>query len=636
MAPPDRRPGEATVGDALGWLGRHRAEKVFLWVHLSEACAPYATDRELIAQYPGSLYDAALAYDDRYVKSLVDGITSLGLSDRTTIVVAGDHGESLGEHGEEFHGLNLYPAALETAVVVLRPGPREPAGRSSQGGSETPGRLIDVFALILEMEGAPLPAGIDAVPGLPSIAPATPLFAATLVPRAAFGWNGLVALYEGDRAWTGPSDEDLFQPGEESGAHPDRLGAEHERAAAMRARALALAGPFAQRLEGRKDLPAREARLRVLQALRGAAEGQDTPREQTVERLREAWALDPGNFQIAAMLAGLGAARGPGQLGDLIHAIESRFGDRPEGLLAVSRVEDAAGDAAGATDAMTRACASAGAGCTIELALRLARAGKGAEAASALAPLAERHPDPDLWRTLGDIYLSLENSFRAGQAFGRAAMLRPNDPDLLIRQGDCLAVVKDWKGAVGKYESALGLLPGLKLAERRLGVVAAGAGDRKAAVEHFRRGLDVDTNTPPGAIALGRLLAERGMLEEAMPIFLDAASRDTHSGTALYFAAETLVAAGKLQDAEGYLRQSLEREPDSAATLYQLARLMAHRGDAGEAGALLERFAKNAPPNLAQMALQDQLFSETPPGSPIRRGLDAIRASAHDPPPARP
>ena len=116
----------------------------------------------------------------------------------------------------------------------------------------------------------------------------------------------------------------------------------------------------------------------------------------------------------------------------------------------------------------------------------------------------------------------------------------------------------------------------------------------------------------------------------------DAASRDTHSGTALYFAAETLVAAGKLQDAEGFLRQSLEREPDSAATLYQLARLMAHRGDAGEAGTLLVRFAKNAPPNLAQMALQDQLFSEAPPDSPIRRGLDAIRASAQEPPPARP
>lgn len=629
VASAGRRPGEATVADALNWLGRHRNQKIFLWVDLAEAAAPYATDRRLISAFPGSLYDAALAYDDRYLKVLVDGIAALGLERHTALVVAGDHGESLGAHGESLHGLNLYPPALETVVVVVPPAGAKKDGANSEGAEAKRGRLLDLFVSVLELAGVEVPGGVEARTGLPPISPEAPLLAATLGPRAAFGWNGRLALFDGAWVWSGPAEEEIYEDAGSSERTENRLATEGTRATQMRTRALALAGPLVNRLGGRTNIPSPEGRTRVLEILRGSSGAQERPAEPAdTTHAREAWALDPGNFQIAGMMVGTGGAKSKEEVSELITEIRRRAPDLPEAFLTGARILEAAGDRAGALEATRRACASGGAGCVVELALRLANAGKPEEAASALAPLAESEADPDLWRALGDIDYVLQNTYRAGQAFEHAAALRPDDPDLLLRQGDCLAAVKDYKGAVAKFEQARAVTPGLKLAELRLGALAQAQGDRASAVEHFRRGLEIDSNTASGALVLGRVLAERGFMEEAMRLFLDAASRDTRSGAALFYAAETLAKAGKFKEAEEYLRQSIEREPDNPATLYLLARLLIHRGDPDEAGRALERLAGNAPPNLAMMALGDPLFSAAPPGSAVRKGLEALRVAA--------
>lgn len=609
-----RRQGLATVKDALRWAEQHRKDRMFLWVHLADASPPYSTDRALIAAYPGSTYDAAMAYEDLCFKTLRNGFAGLGLSERTTFLVAGDHGESLGENGEWFHGLNLYPAALETVVAVIpAKGVAGPgAGKPRTGG---PGRIEDLFATILELAGADA-AGKDAGTDLPDVTAARPLLAVTLGPRSAFGWEGRLALFDGEWIWTGPESEELFKPGDAPKQVAERPLADAERARAMRQRALADAAPIAKRLTGRRPpLPSLEDRTRIVSLLRSAASARESgSQEGELSALREAWKIDPGNFEVAQWLT---QANGPasGENPSLAREVESRGGDMPEALLALSRMN---------FETLARACQIGGSGCTIDLALRQGRSGKFEEAAKTLAPVAEKAADADLWRTLGDLFFAVENIYRAGQAYEKASVLRPGDPDILLRQGDCLAALRDYKGAKIKYGAARTALPDAAVVEMRLGSLARQQGDRAAALEHFRKGVGVDVNTAAGSIALGRVLAEQGMTAEAITLFLDASARDTSSADGLYHAAEAYAAEGKLDEAEKSLRGALERSPGSAATIYQLARLLVYRGDREGAGKQLERLAATSSTEIAVAALKDPLFANEAPGSPLLKALQSL------------
>ena len=107
----ERRGGE-TVDRALAWLQRSDGRPWFTWVHLYDAHAAYAPP----PPFPQS-YDGEVAYVDAQVGRL------LGAVDRkkTIIVVAGDHGESLGEHDELTHGLLLYESTLHVPLIIAGP-----------------------------------------------------------------------------------------------------------------------------------------------------------------------------------------------------------------------------------------------------------------------------------------------------------------------------------------------------------------------------------------------------------------------------------------------------------------------------------------------------------------------------------
>ena len=62
---------------------------------------------------------------DAQVGRLLDALEVRGRLERTVIVVVGDHGESLGEHGEDDHGIFIYENVLRVPLIV--PGTRHRA-----------------------------------------------------------------------------------------------------------------------------------------------------------------------------------------------------------------------------------------------------------------------------------------------------------------------------------------------------------------------------------------------------------------------------------------------------------------------------------------------------------------------------
>jgi len=143
------RRGDQVVKQSLGWLERNKGGSFFLWVHLFDPHDPYTPPPPYDRQYSGRPYDGEIAYTDANVGRLVDGLKQNGLYDGCLIVLMGDHGEGLGEHGEKTHGYFIYDSTLRIPLIFKLPGMAAPPGKRLAG----PLRTIDVLPTVLQILG---------------------------------------------------------------------------------------------------------------------------------------------------------------------------------------------------------------------------------------------------------------------------------------------------------------------------------------------------------------------------------------------------------------------------------------------------------------------------------------------------
>ena len=193
------RPAGETVDAVLDWLGRRdKTKPFFLWAHFYDPHAPYAPPPPFADEYKDRPYLGEIAYVDSELGRLIRALGAQGLADRTAIVFAGDHGESLGDHGEDGHGFFVYEATLHVPLVFVPP--------VSRGGRATRRReivsLVDVMPTVTELAGLPIPAGVQGRSLVPLLSgsgrfEARPVYSETWYPRFHFGWSDLAALQDG-------------------------------------------------------------------------------------------------------------------------------------------------------------------------------------------------------------------------------------------------------------------------------------------------------------------------------------------------------------------------------------------------------------------------------------------------------
>ena len=126
-APPEERAGADTTDAALAAV-RGVRPPYFLWVHYYDPHTPYRPPQPYASAFQGRPYDGEIAAMDAAIGKLLDGLTQAGLMGNTLVVAAGDHGEGLGEHGEEQHGVFLYESTMHVPLVFSWKG-RLKAGR---------------------------------------------------------------------------------------------------------------------------------------------------------------------------------------------------------------------------------------------------------------------------------------------------------------------------------------------------------------------------------------------------------------------------------------------------------------------------------------------------------------------------
>ncbi len=198
----DERNGPQTAARALRWLARRDERRPFFaWVHFFDPHTPWTPPRPYRDLALPSGYDQEIAAADGALGSLLAWLERAGLAARTIVVVVGDHGEGLGDHGEIEHGLFLYQESVHVPWVMRLPGGAGAGSRSAVLAS-----LIDLAPTLLDLTGLPplraasgasLRAALRGGPG-PDRAG---VLLETVYPQESFGWAPLRGLRSPEWSW---------------------------------------------------------------------------------------------------------------------------------------------------------------------------------------------------------------------------------------------------------------------------------------------------------------------------------------------------------------------------------------------------------------------------------------------------
>jgi arylsulfatase A-like enzyme/Flp pilus assembly protein TadD len=148
---PVSRRAKETVGKAVDWLaGLEDDDPFFMWAHFYDPHAPYDPPAPFDRAYPDSPYMGEIAYMDYQLEGLLAAARARA-GEKLVVIVVGDHGESLGEHGEQTHGFFVYQSTIHVPLVV--------SGGPFTGGVEVdePVRTVDIFPTVMELAGLTAP-----------------------------------------------------------------------------------------------------------------------------------------------------------------------------------------------------------------------------------------------------------------------------------------------------------------------------------------------------------------------------------------------------------------------------------------------------------------------------------------------
>ena len=188
------RRGNLVVDDAVKWIQSLPSDRPFFaWTHLYDPHAAYLPPEPFASEFAGRLYDGEIAFVDQQIGRLLEALRGRNALARTLVIAIADHGESLGDHGEDEHGVFLYESVIRIPWIMSGPG--VPRGRAVAGQV----RAIDLFPTLLDLLGLARAEGVDGeslVTLFDGRAPAKrpAAFAETWYPRLHYGWSELRSL----------------------------------------------------------------------------------------------------------------------------------------------------------------------------------------------------------------------------------------------------------------------------------------------------------------------------------------------------------------------------------------------------------------------------------------------------------
>jgi choline-sulfatase len=484
----------------------------FAWVHLYDPHEPYRAPEPYASQHEP--YDAEVAYTDAMVGRLLDELQAAGRLERTLVIVAADHGESLGEHGERTHGVFVYDATMRVPWIISQSSEFRVQGSGSGFGVQGSGsgaafdglvRLIDLSPTVLDLVGVPAPAefeGRSVVPAVNSAAtvllnPDTPDKTAYLEAMDANltrNWAPLTAVATRDYKLIDLPNAELYDLKADPKETTNLFSRDAERARTLESLLRGIATSFQARgSSGEKTTLSADARQR-LQALGYVASS-----------------ADPGTRVYTAA-------------------------DDPKTLISASN--------------------------DLDRAVKAFNAGSRAEAMNAVRTIIHEHP---AFSTAQGQLASMQR--QSGDLPGAIATL-----EAMVRRGIAdqrlMIVLADYLAASGALPKALGLLdaviaahPDEVEAHNSLGVVAMRMGQHDKARQAFKKVLELDPTSATAYANLGADALSSGDLQGAVGDLSRSLELDPRQLTVLYNRAMALDALGRRDEARRDMERFIAQAP---------------------------------------------------------------------------
>jgi choline-sulfatase len=559
------RTADRTTDAALRWLdgltSGPASAPFFLWVHYFDPHAPY----EAPAEYTlgaASPYDGEIAFVDTQLGRLLRKVEERS-GGGALVLVTSDHGESLGEHGEDTHGIFVYDSTIR--VPFLLAGPGVPAGVVSQ----TVARGIDVAPTLLDyaglkdgaMEGRSLrrAAAGEALPDAPA-------YSESLHPQLQYGWAPLHAWRTARFKFIEAPRSELYDLRADPAETHDISGVERDRA---------------HKMQGALDQAMAEAKT------------PDASREvdaETTERLAALGYIGTGGADAPSPHArdpkdGIGLAVRLGRNGMTVARTEplkairelTKLLAEDPGMLVVLRTRAVAYEAAGQYEGAVRdlrelekrkALTDEDA---VVLGDNLRLAGHLKEATEVLERTSRENPRfAQPWLSLAAVFVQEKKVDEAVTAFRKVLEIDPDHTEALRGLGDLALVQGDLEAAAKSYERVRQLDPSDVGVISKLGVVRMRTGHPDEAIALFRKAVEGDPKSAEALLYLAGALASRGRPAEAVPYFERALAAAPPTTMALNGLGLTRLALGDRAGAARAFRESLRldpKQPNVASTL---------------------------------------------------------------------
>ena len=511
--------GTETIDQAEAWLDEAAGSPFFLWLHLFEPHDPYEAPEPFASRYPKRPYDAEVAYADSLVGRLREMLEGRNLLDRTLLVVTGDHGEGLGDHGEYFHGFFVYDSTVRVPLIV-----RLPEGRLGGRRVDAVVSHVDLRPTILDALGLSSPpvdsrqSGRSLVPLLLGLDDGERVaYSESYYSLYHYGWAPLRAIHTGPLKFIDAPEPELYRLSDDPGE--------------------------AENVVRRTRVEARELRDRLLLMIsefKGTGAGEAAPPDLDQETLAQLQAL--------GYLAGSGSrAEAPEDLSGL--ADPYLWLDRPDdALVGYERLRGLAPHDSKAAIAST------------EILVDLGRPAEALEVAESAARY--EHAPPLVHNQHGELLTLAGRIDEAEGAFERA--IQTNDRP--VQPHFNLAVLYEERGemarAIERYKEALARMPWHHKTLFNLGRLLGREGDAVEQEELWQAAVDANPEFIEGHYLLAKLLMDRGGdLKRAEELVRAGLEQDeTHRAGALgYFVlADVLSRLGRTGEAMEAVRSGRE------------------------------------------------------------------------------
>ena len=568
-------------------------------------------------------YDGEVAFADAQVGRLVNWLEAGGLVDRTLVVVAGDHGEGLGEHGESAHGVLLYDSTIRVPLIVSLP-TRVAAGRRVAAVVS----LVDVLPTLLELLGWSVP---DAISGT-SFAGA--LAGDDLPPRSSyarsdyaldhFGWARLESLATDRWKYIDAPHAELYQRGEDPGELRNRVNERPEVVAALRAELDLLRRELKARPGCRVTMPeAQREALRSLGYLVGGGSQRRAPPPEARKDPKGMMHVVEDHFQASELAA-------QGRFGEAVALLEPAARRSPEsyairylqGLLLLEQ-----GNLSGAEVELTAAAAIDPGSSDVENAVGSLRKAQGriTEAIAHYRRALELSPDSVKARNNLGVALEMTGEIDAAlDQYAQAQRLDPNDSKVHNNLGKALLTLGRVESAIAHFRQAIRIDPGFAKAHNNLGAAMARQNRFDQAIAHYQRAIRLDPSYSEARNNLGVALMSGGRWAEAVVQYEHALRVDSANPAAHYNLALALTHLGRPDEAVEHLFDAARLAPARADVHDQLARALEERGRFREAVAVLQE-AVTLLPEHAELVSRLAWLLATCPDATVHDGNEAVR-----------